>query len=315
MSARIARGNVRQKPRGSAGRGRKPAKAGLAEQLGLQPETIGRLLRWALLILLAGAVVAAAAVFRVPQTVGVFISNRIGDAGFVARRIEVRGHSRLNAMNVYSIAIDQVDRPMPLVDLDETRSRLLRLGWVADARVSRRLPDTLVVDIVERQPVAIWQNQQRLFLIDASGVVLERVRLEAMPDLPLVIGPGANLQSGPLNRLLEAVPHLRPQLAGATWIGGRRWDLRFQSGEILALPEGEQASHRALVHFARMDQYTQLLGRGWARFDMRDARNPTRIVARISREPGRRVSDFTAPAPAQAPNAPAGAAPDLSNTI
>ncbi len=313
MTARIARGNVRQKPRGS-GRGRKPARQGLAEQLGVRPETVARLMRWTLLILLAGAAVAAAAVFRVPQMVGVFISNRVGDAGFVARRIEVRGHSRLNALNVYSIAIDQIDRPMPLVDLDETRGRLLQLGWVADARVSRRLPDTLVVDIVERQPVAIWQNEQRLFLIDASGVVLERVRLEAMPDLPLVIGPGANHQSGALNRLLEAAPHLRPQLAGATWIGGRRWDLRFQSGEVLALPEGEQASHRALVHFARMDQYTQLLGRGWARFDMRDSRNPTRIVARISREPGRRVQDFIAPAPA-APNAPAAAAPDLSNTI
>ena len=44
MSARIARGNVRQKPRGS-GRGRKPAKQGVAEQLGLSPETAARLLR------------------------------------------------------------------------------------------------------------------------------------------------------------------------------------------------------------------------------------------------------------------------------
>jgi cell division protein FtsQ len=314
MSARIARGNVRQKPRGS-GRGRKAAKPGIAEQLGMSPEMLSRLLRWMLLILLAGALVAAAAVFRVPQTIGLFIANRIGDAGFVARRIEVRGHARLNAMNVYSIAIDQIDRPMPLVDLDDTRARLLRLGWVQDARVSRRLPDTLVVDIVERRPVAIWQNEQRLFLIDASGVVLERIRLEAMPDLPLVVGPGANLQSGGLARLLEAAPHLRPQLAGATWIGGRRWDLRFQSGEVLALPEGDEASHRALVHFARMDQYTQLLGRGWARFDMRDARNPTRIVARISREPGRRVSDFVPSAPAHSPNAPAAPASDLSNTI
>ena len=315
MTARIARGNVRQKPRGS-GRGRKRARQGLAEQLGVSPEAVGRLLRWALLILLAGAAVAAAAVFRVPQMAGIFIANRVGDAGFVARRIEVRGHSRLNAMQVYSIAIDQVDQPMPLVDLDSTRARLLRLGWVQDARVSRRLPDTLVVDIVERRPAAIWQNEQRLFLIDGSGVVLERIRLEAMPDLPLVIGPGANLQSGALGRLLDAAPHLRPQLAGATWIGGRRWDLRFQSGEVLALPEDEQASHRALVHFARMDQYTQLLGRGWARFDMRDARNPTRIVARISREPGRRVQDYIAPpAAAPAPNAPGAAAPDLANTI
>ena len=41
----------------------------------------------------------------------------------------------------------------PLVDVTRIRERLLRFGWVKDARVSRRLPDTLVIDIVERHAV------------------------------------------------------------------------------------------------------------------------------------------------------------------
>ena len=49
---------------------------------------------------------------------------------------------------------------MPLVDVEAIRARLLQFGWVKDARVSRRLPDTLVIDIVERQPAAIWQDKQ-----------------------------------------------------------------------------------------------------------------------------------------------------------
>ena len=55
--------------------------------------------------------------------------------------------------------------------------------------MSRRLPDTLVVDIVERSPAAIWQHNNRLSLIDEKGVVLEPVSVATMPDLPLVIGP------------------------------------------------------------------------------------------------------------------------------
>ena len=54
----------------------------------------------------------------------------------------------------------------------------------------RRLPDTLVIDIVERTPAALWQNKGQLALIDAGGVVLDRVPIDRMPDLPLVIGPG-----------------------------------------------------------------------------------------------------------------------------
>ena len=41
--------------------------------------------------------------------------------------------------------------------------------------MSRRLPDTLVIDIVERTPSALWQDQQQLALIDGDGVVLDRV--------------------------------------------------------------------------------------------------------------------------------------------
>jgi cell division protein FtsQ len=70
-------------------------------------------------------------------------------------------------------------------------------------------------------------------------------------------------------------------LAGATWVGNRRWDLRFQSGETLALPEGEQDAARALIRFARMDGVTGLLGEGFQRFDMRV---PDRFVVRVPRD-------------------------------
>jgi cell division protein FtsQ len=148
-------------------------------------------------------------------------------------------------------------------------------------------------------------------LIDSTGVVLDHVRLDAMPDLPLLIGPEANRQTASLARLLEAAGHLKPQLAGATWVGGRRWDLRFPTGEILALPEGEDAAANAVSEFARRDQQAQLLGRGFVRFDMRIA---GQMIVRVSREPGGAV-------PAIAPDTPpAAAAPgvrpeDLTNTI
>ena len=49
------------------------------------------------------------------------------------------------------------------------------------------------------RPAALWQDKQRLALIDAEGVVLDRVPVDKMPDLPLLIGPGANGQARDLN--------------------------------------------------------------------------------------------------------------------
>jgi cell division protein FtsQ len=220
-------------------------------------------------------------------------ASALGRAGFTVGGYQIVGINHMNRALVDGVVTDELHRaaaeansdraPEALVDVAGIRRRLLGYGWVKDARVSRRLPDTLVIDIVERKPAALWQNQGQLALIDGEGVVLDRVPVDKMPDLPLVIGPGANAVEQELSRLMAAVPTLKPQLASATWVGGRRWDLNFQSGETVALPEGEDAAMAALVKFARADKQSGLLGRGIVRFDLRV---PGKMIVRLPRAPG-----------------------------
>jgi cell division protein FtsQ len=309
MSAKISRGSARRQP----ARRKAPAKRGgqsaMLDALPLPAETVRRVSGYILIGMVAAVLFALAVAFQLPQWAGTKAGETVGEVGFAVKRVEIKGLERMNPMQVHYVAASQNSMAMPLVELEETRERLLRFGWVQEARVSRRWPDTLVVDIVERQPAAVWQHNQELMLIDREGVLLEPVRLEAMPDLPLVIGPAANRQAGQLSRLLAGAPELKPMLEGASWIGGRRWDLRFQSGEVLALPEGQQAAEKALVHFARMDKMSQLLGRGLVRFDMRV---PGKFIVRVSREPGSSVPDLAPPPP---PPPPAAAPVDPATTI
>ncbi len=305
-----ARGKARAPARGAGKRGGQRGR-GAAPSPAL-PDAVRRFSGWiflGMMIALAGALLWA---LRIPQMVGGTLGESVGQMGFAMKRVEIKGATHIRQIDVYNIAFDQPSTAMPLVDLEATRQSLLRFGWVRDARVSRRLPDTLVVDIVERQPAAIWQHNQRLALIDIDGVVLEAVRLDAMPDLPLLIGPAANVHAGELSRLTQAAPNLEPALAGASWVGGRRWDLRFQSGEVLALPEGEAAARKALTKFASMDQSVQLLGKGYVRIDMRD---PRRMLVRLPGDPGSTVPEIAPEAPPPAPLAPGSGDVDTARTI
>jgi cell division protein FtsQ len=295
MSAKIARGGAAPRPRPKAkapAKGRGGRKA--AAEVSPLPEAVRRASWFILIGMVVAVAIALLAAFRVPQMIGTGIGESIGEAGFSMKRVEIKGAHKVPQLQIYNIAFDQPTAAMPLIDLEATRQRLLRFGWVREARVSRRFPDTLVVDIIERKPAAVWQHNQRLALIDIDGVVLEPVRMDAMPDLPIVVGPAANVHASELGRLVDVAPKLQPMMAGASWIGGRRWDIRFQSGEVLALPEGEGAARKALATFARMDQATQLLGRGFVRFDMRV---PGKFIVRVSNEPGSSV-------PAIAPETP-----------
>jgi cell division protein FtsQ len=239
----------------------------------------------------------------IPTKAATSAGAAIGRAGFTVNGYQIVGLNRMKRALADEVIVDELRRAadstssgkpaQPLVDVSRIRQRLLQFGWVKDARVSRRLPDTLGIDIVERSPAALWQDKQRLALIDAEGVVLDRVTVDQMPDLPLLIGPGANGQARGLNQLMSDVPTLKPQLASATWIGRRRWDLNFQTGETIALPEGEAAAKAALVKFAKVDRSAGLLGRGLVRFDLRI---PGKMIVRLPRAPGEAIA---AEAPAE----------------
>lgn len=240
--------------------------------------TARRIVGWSLTAGAGAIALALANWFGLFGAIGVAAAEAVGAAGFRVEQIEVTGLKRMDATSVYAVALDQRSRAMPLVDLDATRQKLLDYGWIADARVSRRLPDTLVVDVVERDPAAVWQNKGQLMLIDEGGVLLDGVQPNKMPRLPLVIGDGANAQEPAYRKLMAAAPALKPVVKAAVWVGNRRWDVLFQTGERLVLPEGDRESARALVKFAQLDGTLGLLGKGYDRFDLRD---PTKLVVRM----------------------------------
>jgi len=289
-AAHVRRGSGSGRKRGKSTRGKVSVPKKLVDKLPVRQDSANRMARWAFGLFAAAAVAVTLVALDLPAKAGLAAGEAIGDAGFRVRSVDVKGVHKMDSKPVFQIALDQKSMAMPLVDVSAIRERLLQYGWVKDARVSRRLPDTLVIDIIERKPTAIWQDQSRLSLIDAEGVVLDRVPISAMPDLPLLIGPGANAQSRYLQALLKDAPALAPQLESATWVGRRRWDLNFQSGETVALPEGQVDAQAALAKFAKLDKSAGLLGRGIVRIDLRI---PGKMIVRLPRAPGEPIVPAT----------------------
>lgn len=236
-------------------------------------------LTWAILAGLVGLAWLAASVSGATQMAYQKYAQIAGEQGFEVNRVEVRGVNRLNELLVYEVVLGEKDRAMPLVDLHELRDRLMRYGWIKDARVSRQLPDTLVVDIVERTPHAVWEHDGQYSLIDRNGVLLERITAKQGRQLLHLQGENANVMAPELARLIDKTPALAPHIASAKWIGNRRWNIGFKTGEVLALPEGEDEAATALLTFAKMEGINRLLGQGMTYFDLRD---PERAYFRIA---------------------------------
>jgi cell division protein FtsQ len=238
--------------------------------LPISEEDVQRALTWIFVTALAVLLFAIAQYAGVTAAAYQQYAALAAKAGFQVQRVEVTGMERVDQVRVYQLVLAEKDRAMPLVDIDKVRMDLLQYGWIKDARVARRLPDTLAVEIIEREPAAIWQRGGRYSLIDANGIVLAHVRAGEGGDLPILNGNDANTHIVALNALLDKASALKSQVSGASWIGNRRWDLQFQTGETLALPEGEAEAAKALLNFARLDGVHRLLGRDLIHFDLRD---------------------------------------------
>jgi len=284
-SARGARSTAKANARANTARKAKKTTGGFIDWLmGLLPFTEEQLQRIFLWLIIAAALVAGwfiASISGATALVQAQISQSAANAGFEVRHVRVSGVERMNEGRVYERVVSQRNEPMPDVDVIAIREELLELPWVKDARVSRQLPGTLAIDIVERVPHAVLQRPDHLALVDVEGNELEPINRTDIGDRLVISGPGAVRQVKQLDNLLEAAPAISPQVRAAEWVGNRRWNLTFKSNQVLALPQGEDEAAIALVSFARLDGQNRLIGGEVTTFDMRA---PPRIYMRI---PGR----------------------------
>ncbi len=180
---------------------------------------------------------------------------------FHVRRVELAGLQYLDPATVMrALQLDPTasvfDDPAPLV------RRVSAVPGVATLEVSRRLPGTLKVELLETPPVALASRGEGLVLLDARGRILPYDPVRSAPDLPLAVNGDAAV-AGVLARVRESDADLFARV-GAAWrvgpdvvleVGGRRLWLGAQASaeDIRAVMAVEQALARTGRQYKELD--------------------------------------------------------------
>jgi cell division protein FtsQ len=208
------------------------------------------------------------------------IGNATASLGLRVETIVIEG--RANTPEPLLRAALGISRGDPILgfSLDAARRNVEKLSWVDQATIERRLPDTVVVQLVERRPFAIWQNQGKFVLIDRDGQMVTNEDVAQFRQLPLVVGPGAPGAAAPLIDALTQHPGLLARMVAAVRVGERRWNLQLRGGMNVMLPEGHEAV--AIERLVALQQDHALLDRP---LEVVDMRLPDRLVLRPRAEP------------------------------
>ena len=163
-------------------------------------------------------------------------------AGLTIAEVWVEGRSRTERNALIRVLAAPVGEPSLFVDVDAIVAEVRELDWVADAQARVQLPGRLQVSLQERTPVALWQTGGTLYAIEASGHVIDTVMFRDFPELPLVVGEGANTMLGDLADLFATQPQFASRVDAAIWVSRRRWTLQTDSGLMVHLPEADPSA-------------------------------------------------------------------------
>jgi len=104
---------------------------------------------------------------------------------FKLQEIIVNGEKRLSEIEVLNLARIDVGSNILVIGLREISERIEQHPWIEHAVVKRRLPQRIVIDIIERVPAA-KVNFDRLYLVDEKGVIFKEVGPEDLFDIPVL---------------------------------------------------------------------------------------------------------------------------------
>lgn len=107
---------------------------------------------------------------------------------FAVGTVIIEGNKYLSADDVYRAAGIPEKINIFRLDTTEIRNRLLRDLRVAEVEVHRRFPDSIVISLKERRPLAYLSSVYGFVQVDKQGIVLAALKNIKQVNVPIITG-------------------------------------------------------------------------------------------------------------------------------
>lgn len=165
--------------------------------------------------------------------------------------IDVVGTSRLKPATIARALDGQLGRPLPLIDFASVKKQLAGFALIRSYSTETHPPGTLVVRIVERQPIGLLETSQGFELVDAAGVVISTTK-DRPGGYPVVTQSGtagsAEAKAGfaASAAVLTALPaSVLPQVSSVTAKTTDDVTLTLQSGQNVLWGSADESDLKA----------------------------------------------------------------------
>ncbi|MDR0744844.1 MAG: FtsQ-type POTRA domain-containing protein [Holosporales bacterium] len=163
-------------------------------------------------------------------------TTSLKNLGLTLNTIKITGaNSRTEKLIINNLNFKKGDNIFKF-STDEIYTKIKQIGWIKEAIVKKLLPNTLQIKIVQRTPIAVFQHDSILTLIDSEGTFIEDIKT-MQQRLPIVVGEDANIYAGPVLSSIFKYENINKELCSMVFVRKRRWDLFICNGIQVKLPD------------------------------------------------------------------------------
>jgi cell division protein FtsQ len=159
---------------------------------------------------------------------------------FEVKDIRINGTEKTNPDELRQILTPNLNN---LISFDKGHAKFLleQVGWVKRVNIKKIYPNTLIINIIETDPFAIYYDNQNNYLIDIDGqIISSNPDINVYKNLLIVRGEEAKTK---LNEIIKEIniyfPDVRNRINELEFIEKRRWNLFLSGNLLIKLPDTE----------------------------------------------------------------------------
>ena len=171
--------------------------------------------------------------------------------------------NQINAILKLSFPINSIK-----LDINHIQKIINQIDSVESSNVRINDSGVLLVEVIERKPVAVYRENDDLALIDLKGYKINNIfSRNDRKDLPLIVGTGGNYQVKEALEIYQLLSIYLNEIRGLIRIGERRWDIIFKNNKRIKL--SEKHPKRSLRNFLSSDKSYLISSNDFVIIDLR----------------------------------------------
>ena len=154
---------------------------------------------------------------------------------FNLKKIQIKNNSILNEKDIKELLIPFYEKNLIFLSYSEIEKALMQNSFIESFNIRKKYPQSLHIEIFEKQPVAILFNKKEKFYLSDKSELIRFIKDPKFKDLPYVIGEPKKFKI-----LLENLKKLNFPINSVkkyVLYESNRWDIEIKNNQIIKLPE------------------------------------------------------------------------------